>query len=213
MHTVLGTFIGLTFIGLASAFSPTGGPRVGAPGTGRVRLVLAKEDDDGGISSAFAAFANKNKKLKKGEGAPERGDVEGLPIRMGGATRDGSLGDLRAAANTLKTLSNPRDWQAEEYGLIAVILSFVAGTAFFYYSYVYVPPISTEVPVTPAQAALTRAINACGDQACIDRVTIENEPAIVQERQLDDCMGRAFSNTERNMCKSKYGGALTPFGF
>ena len=33
------------------------------------------------------------------------------------------------------------------------------------------------------------------------------------ERQLDDCFDKAFSNTERNMCKSKFGGAKTPFGF
>lgn len=51
------------------------------------------------------------------------------------------------------------------------------------------------------------------NQACLDRVMLEKEPAVVLERQLDDCMDKAFSNTERNICKSKFGGAKTPFGF
>ena len=39
------------------------------------------------------------------------------------------------------------------------------------------------------------------------------EEALGKERDLENCMDQAFSNTERNMCKSKYGGAKTPFGF
>ena len=44
-------------------------------------------------------------------------------------------------------------------------------------------------------------------------VQLEKQPAVIAERQLDDCFDKAFSNTERNMCKSKFGGAKTPFGF
>ena len=172
-----------------------------------VRLMADDEDDN-----AFAAFAKavKQQNARPGEGAPTK-DRE-LPIRLGGAKRDGSLGDLRAAFNTIKTLQDPRLWQAEEYGFVAVLLTFVAGTAFFYFTYVQ-PPAAKEKPVGPAQQQLTRALAQCENQECLDRVMREKEPDVVLERQLDDCLDKAFSGTERNMCKSKFGGALTPFGF
>lgn len=206
----------------AAAFSPVNRPHLGTHSRPRTRLIQAKDDsdDNSDIFAAFAAAAKKNKAeakknkpLKKGEGAPSKGDVEGLPIRMGGTKRDGSLGDLRAAANTLKTLSNPRDWQAEEYGFISVILAFVLGTAFFYNTYVADAPIAKEFVASKATVALTKAIAECDSQECITRVQAEKEPAIVLENQLEGCMDRAFSGTERNICKSKFGGAMTPFGF
>lgn len=162
------------------------------------------------MDNAFAAFAKKVREPKKGEG-PLTADAS-MPVRLGGAQRDGSLGDLRAAWNQLKTLQDPRDWKAEEYGLLAVIASLVAGTAFFYFSYV-ATPAPKEMEVSKAQVALQRAMAECSTEACMQQVKSELEPAVVKERQLYNCMDKAFSNTERNMCKSKYGGALTPFGF
>ena len=147
---------------------------------------------------------------EKGAGAPTKD--RDLPIRLGGAKRDGSLGDVRATLNLLKTLRDPRDWQAEEYGLLTVIASIIAGTAFFYFQNV-APPTPEAKPIGAAQQELTRALAACEDQACIDRVQEEKTAAVITERQFDDCLDKAFSNTERNMCKSKFGGAKTPFGF
>lgn len=202
-------------IGGCAAFSPVGTSRR-AGGTlpscrGRAGSVqLADGDND--VNNAFAAAFARSKKPKPGEGAPEKADVRGLGIRRGGTTRDGSLGDVRAAWNTIKTLSNPKDWQAEEFGFIGVLLSFVFATLFFYNTYV-----ADKQPValkdSQAVIALQTALAECTNQECLDRVTAEKEPAVIKERKLDDCMDRAFSNSERNICKSKFGGAMTPFGF
>ena len=176
----------------------------------RQRANVRLADDDG---SAFAAFANAFKKdnPKKGAGAPTA-DAS-LPVRRGGAQRDGSLGDLRAAAQLAKTLKDPRNWEAEEIGLLGVFASFAAATAFFYFTYVD-PPAEKAKPVGPAQQALNRALGECNDDfACRDKVMLEKEPAVITERQLDDCMDKAFSGVERNICKQKFDGGFSVWDF
>ena len=170
-------------------------------GRGRALSVRlqADGDKDGSAFAAFAAFAAKKKEPKKGLGAPTR-DAS-LPIRLGGTTRDGSLGDLRAA---WAGLTSGKPLEAEEYGLFAVILSFIAGTAFFYSAYV-ADKAPEEVQIGPAQQALTRALDKCDDTACVQRVKSELMPAVYQENQLDDCLDKAFSGTERGLCKKKFG--------
>ena len=204
----------LVLLDMCAAFTPTGQlPRTSMSRRQQPCRVsrpprLAEDEDE--VKNAFAAFGASLRKPKKGEGAPTR--EASFPIRLGGSTRDGSLGDIRAAVNSAKTLSNPKDWQAEEIGLIGVFVAFIAATSFLYNTYVADKP-PPEAKASPAQAALQKALADCGDQACLDRVYAEKEPAVIQERQLDNCMDKAFSNTERNICKRKFGGAATPFGF
>ena len=202
----------LLLLGLAAALRPAAlRPAVRLRSRSQPPVLQAKDDEEEG--NAFAAFAARvqQQNLKKGEGAPTR-DAS-FPVRLGGSTRDGSLGDLRAAFNNLKSIRSPRDLEAEELGLLGVILSFVVGTAFFYFTYVADPTPTEEVKVSKAQAELSRALAECGDAACMERVRAEKEPAVILERQLDDCFAKAFSGTERNICKRKFGGAATPFGF
>ena len=175
------------------------------------QIRLMADDDDGDVFAAFSKAVKGQRPNKPGEG--ERTREAAFPVRLGGSTRDGSLGDLRAATNTLKTLSNPRDWQAEEFGIIAAIVSIFAGYQFFYQSYVADAPPEAAPSAGKASQALSRAMAECTDQACMDRVQKELGEAVIVERQLDDCIDKAFSNTERNICKQKFGGASTPFGF
>jgi len=191
--------------GVGSSMRRRGSSRVASIGSGPR---MAEGDDE----NAFAAFAKqvRQQNLKKGEGAPTK-DAS-LPIRLGGATRDGSLGDVRAAWNNLKSIRSPRDLGSEELGLLGVFASFIAGTAFFYYSYV-APPPKPEAKLSAGQQELRTRLAACDSSACMQRVQAEMEPTLVLERQLDDCFDKAFSGTERNMCKQRFGGAKTPFGF
>ena len=53
----------------------------------------------------------------------------------------------------------------------------------------------------------------------LQRITLATQPAgsnaaaVMAENRLGDCMAKAFSGTERNICQKKFGGAKTPFGF
>jgi hypothetical protein len=192
--------------GVGSGMRRRGSSRVASIGSGPR---MAEGDDE----NAFAAFAKqvRQQNLKKGEGAPTK-DAS-LPIRLGGATRDGSLGDVRAAWNNLGSIRSPRDLGGEEIGLLTVFAIFGASTAFFYYTYVDPPKPSGEVQISAGQQELRARITACDSSACVERAQAEMEPTLVLERQLDDCNAKAFSSTERNLCKKKFGGAKTPFGF
>ena len=65
------------------------------------------QDEKGSLSEAFAAFQRKPK--LPGQSGATKGK-EGLPIRLGGDVRGGSLGDLRAAVGGFPL--DPRNWQA-----------------------------------------------------------------------------------------------------
>lgn len=138
----------------------------GARAAASPRLQEDGGDDDEG--SAFAAFVQQvaGKKLKPGEGAPQRTDVRGLPIRLGGTERDGSLGELRAAANALKSLGDPRAWEAEEVGL-ACALAFVAASFIWGYATYVRPPDAPEAAQDPRVAECLRfAVGARETREC-----------------------------------------------
>ena len=56
-----------------------------------VRMADGDGDGASSFSEAFSKLAKAAQPKKPGEGAPTRSDVEGLPIRLGGTARDGSL--------------------------------------------------------------------------------------------------------------------------
>ena len=111
------------------------------------------------MKNAFAAFGASLRKPKKGEGAPTR--EASFPVRLGGSTRDGSLGDIRAAVNSAKTLSNPKDWQAEEIGLIGVFVAFIAATSFLYNTYVADKPPPEALQVFSRSSMRTPIAKSC----------------------------------------------------
>ena len=89
--------------------------------------------EEGDAFSAFAkAVGGKKKKQLPGAGPASLG--RDAPIRKGGTVRDGSLGDFRAAFNRL---SNVKDWDTEEYGLILAIVFTVIVPAIWGYNYVF----------------------------------------------------------------------------
>ena len=160
----------------------------------------------------MARLAKSSRPLKPGEGAPSRADVRGLPIRKGGTVRDGSLGDIRAALQLGSVLKDPRNWQAEEFGLVGVI-GFIAAS--FFYGYVtYVNPAEKGPP--PESAAVIERRNklsACGDdEMCKSQAIDATEAAIEKDRLLIGCLNDAFGSTEKRICQSKYGGKAV-FGF
>jgi hypothetical protein len=132
----------------------------------------------------------KERQKLKGLGAPERPDVQGLPIRLGGTTRDGSLGDFRATLETLKGLRDVRSWQAEEYGLAGVLALFLA-TAIYGYNLAFSPPadIGTELP-----GGMVRSTGA--DLADMTET----------QRLRESCLADAYGGSEQLACKIKYGG-------
>ena len=135
-------------------------PRLGAtPNSRRAAVRLAEEGES--LTDAFKSFVEAAKPKKPGEGAATRTDVRGLPIRLGGETRDNSLGSLRAAAQNLEVLKDPRQWQAEEIGLLAALGSIFAAIVWGYFTYVappeaQAPPPSKAAGATRARAAPTR---------------------------------------------------------
>lgn len=128
--------------------------------------VRMADDDDGAssFSEAFNKLAKAARPKKPGEGAPTRTDVEGLPIRLGGSARDGSLGDLRAAAQNWEVLRDPRNWEAEEYGLLGVIAFTVAAIVWGYATYVAPPPADE---MQPSKTAGTRGVSMRCVRACV----------------------------------------------
>ena len=72
--------------------------------------------------------------------------------------RDNSLGDLRAATNRLKQV---RDWDQEEYGLVAAVLTVVLSICWFYGTYVAdKPEVAKKVPETELEICLDRNYGA-----------------------------------------------------
>ena len=112
---------------------------------------------------------------KPGQGPAKRADVEGLPIRLGGTTRDGSLGNVRAGWEQLKILS-PSEWQSEEIGLIGILLLTVVTFAWGY-NYVFAPDVVPDAPI----------------------------PTTQKERDLYLCLADAFGGSEKLACNIKYG--------
>eukprot|EP00325_Prymnesiales_sp_UTEX-LB-985_P022659 CAMPEP_0174736720 /NCGR_PEP_ID=MMETSP1094-20130205/67163_1 /TAXON_ID=156173 /ORGANISM="Chrysochromulina brevifilum, Strain UTEX LB 985" /LENGTH=193 /DNA_ID=CAMNT_0015939867 /DNA_START=62 /DNA_END=643 /DNA_ORIENTATION=+ len=152
----------------------------------------ARMQEDG--SDLRDAFANQLKKQKqddrkklKGLGAPTKPDVEGLPIRLGGTTRDGSLGDLRASWQTLLSL-DIKQWQQEEYGIVGVlVLSVVSVILGFNYAFAPVPDIGSNAP-----GGIERASGAALD--AMDE----------KQRKLEACLADAYGGSEQRMCNIKY---------
>ena len=157
------------------------------------------------FSDAFANLAKKAKPQKPGEGAPKRTDVKGLPIRLGGNVRDGSLGSFRAAGKNLDVLKDPRNWETEEFGLLGVIVFTVAAFSYGYIEYVADKP---DIAPAPGQAAIVRQqkVAACaGDTKCIQAAVDSTQEAMEKEGALKGCLNYAFGRTEKQMCEDKYG--------
>ena len=112
-------------------------------------------DEEGNAFAAFAARVRGETPLKPGEGSAVRPDVKGLPIRLGGTARDGSLGDLRAAS---KTVADVKNWGTEEVGLLGVFAFLVISYAWGYNEYVVdKPPADDEIYT--GNYALDRCMN------------------------------------------------------
>merc|ERR1719424_418809 len=169
-------------------------------------IVLAEnEDSTSSFSDAFANLAKKAKPQKPGEGAPQRQDVKGLPIRLGGNVRDGSLGSIRAAGKNFDVLKDPRNWETEEFGLVGVIVFTVAAFSWGYFEYVAPKP---DIAPAPGQAAIVRQqkVAACsGDTKCIQAAIDSTQEAMENEGALKGCLNYAFGRTEKQMCEDKYG--------
>ena len=189
---------------------PTSGrlPPLASSRAGRVCLEEKDSEGMGSFSDAFAKLAKASKPKKPGEGAPTREDVRGLPIRLGGDVRDNSLGSLRAAAKNIDVLKNPRNWETEEIGLLAVIAFTVGALTWGYFTYVSPPE-----PVAPGPSAATvvrqKKIAQCEQEgkgaACTQEAIDSTEAALESERQLDQCLNYAFGGSEKRMCQNKYG--------
>ena len=167
-----------------------------------VRLV----DEEESLTDAFANFVKQSKPKKPGEGAPSRTDVRGLPIGKGGTVRDTSLGSFRAALQNWEVLKDPRNWEAEEFGLVGGLGLIVAAIAFFYFT--YVSPAEMVAP-GPSRAVLEREAKLAeckGDVACEEQAIASTAAAIEKQRQLDGCLDNAFGGDEKRMCQMKYGG-------
>lgn len=115
MHPVL--LIALTPPSLLH--SPPSALRASPPSHRTSIVRLADDSGPSSFSEAFASLAEAAKPKKPGEGGASRD--ENLPIRLGGTVRDNSLGSIRAAFK-LDVLKDPRNWQAEEFGLLGAIL-------------------------------------------------------------------------------------------
>jgi len=127
----------------------------------------------------------------KGLSAPTKGDVQGLPVRLGGTTRDGSLGDFRSAFDTITSL-NIKEWQDEEYGIVGVLLlSVVTLVLGFQYAFADAPDLGTNFA---GGMEMTRGA--------------EREQMTDKQIMLERCLGDAYSGGEQRMCKMKYGGSL-----
>lgn len=184
---------------------------------GRAPRLQADGDEPPDEGNAFSAFAEaaakiRNGNRKPGEGAPKRTDVTGLPIRLGGAVRDGSLGDLRAAS-TSPLFGDPRKWQAEEFGLVGAIGFVVGSLAWGYFTYVTpAPEICTAsrasgglcVQESGARVALDRQLAACaaGDERCEQEARAATDPMFEREMEVTKCMRFAVGARETRSCEA-----------
>ena len=139
---------------------------------------LASDKKEDGLGSFIDTLTGK-KEPKKGLAKPKPGD-ERLPIRRGGAARDGSLGELRATQDFLLNL-NPRDWQAEEYGLLAALAAIFGGIVVAYYAY-----------VVPSE-------NLGDSGGAYDYTKVRDTS------DLGQCLERSYGTTEKSLCRFQYG--------
>merc|ERR1712087_27992 len=120
---------------------------------------LRKDQTEKEEEQKVARFASKLQSPRKKGLGPAREGREELPIRLGGAVRDGSLGELRAAINGLSKLS-VRDWGAEEYGLAGFFVLLIGTAIISYNVYVKAPsesPTENYVPPTKLNLCLARS--------------------------------------------------------
>ena len=138
---------------------------------------LASDKKEDGLGSFINSLTKKEP--KKGLAKPKPGD-ERLPIRRGGAARDGSLGELRATQDFLLNL-NPRDWQAEEYGLLAALAAIFGGIVVAYYAY-----------VVPSE-------NLGESGGAYDYTKVRDTS------EMGQCLERSYGTTEKSLCRFQYG--------
>ena len=170
------------------------------------RSVVGLVDEEESLTDAFANFVKQSKPKKPGEGAPSRTDVRGLPIGKGGTVRDTSLGSFRAALQNWEVLKDPRNWEAEEFGLVGALGLIVAGIAFFYFTYVTPAEMVAPGPSRPVLEREAKLAECKGDVACEEQAIASTAAAIEKQRQLDGCLDNAFGGDEKRMCQMKYGG-------
>lgn len=190
--------------------------RISTPLGRSAAVVLADSsgEEPSSFSDAFASLAKAAKPQKPGEGAAQRTDVKGLPIRLGGSARDGSLGSIRAAGKNWEVLKDPRNWQSEEFGLIGVIVFTVAAFTWGYFEYVAEPKAIAPPPLSQAALVRQQKVAACseGDAKCAQAALDSTQAAIDNQNALDQCLNYAFGGTEKKMCNDRYG-SKSKFGF
>lgn len=167
---------------------------------------LAEEDKGESLTDAFANFVKQSKPKKPGEGAAARTDVKGLPIGKGGDTRDTSLGSIRAALQNWEVLKDPRNWQAEEFGLVGALGLMAAAIVWGYFTYVSPPEAMAPGPSKAVVAREAKIAECKGDSACEQKAVESSADAIEKQKQLDGCLYYAFGGDEKRMCQMKYGG-------
>merc|ERR1712046_402586 len=123
----------------------------------------AAQEDSGNALAAFTARLANKPEPKKGM-APAKEGYESLPIRKGGAVRDGSLGDLRAAWQTL--VRDPRTWETEEFGLLGFFAVLVGTTVWGYNTYVNPPEYVPKPRNTPYERCLSDAYSFSEENIC-----------------------------------------------
>ena len=143
-----------------------------------VRVAAGEPKKEDGLGSFIDTLTGK-KEPKKGLAKPKPGD-ERLPIRRGGAARDGSLGELRATQDFLLNL-NPRDWQAEEYGLLAALTAIFGGIVVAYFVY-----------VVPSE-------NLGESGGAYDYTKVRDTS------DMGQCLERSYGTTEKSLCRFQYG--------
>ena len=157
----------LSLLGAAGALRPcTRATRLSVTRPSHRRSVVRLVDEEESLTDAFANFVKQSKPKKPGEGAPSRTDVRGLPIGKGGTVRDTSLGSFRAALQNWEVLKDPRNWEAEEFGLVGGLGLIVAAIAFFYFTYVspaeMVASRASAPTVSPSAATISPRVPAAG---------------------------------------------------
>lgn len=183
MALVLVNLFGSTLLPSSAIHLPAFSPSMRQPACGcRLSWPAMVEEEGGG--DFFAAFAAKRAEEKEkereanrkpGQGAAKKADVQGLPIRLGGTTRDGSLGDVRAGWEQFVRL-NPKEWESEEFGLLG-IFALTAISIIWGYNTAFAENVMVEAPI----------------------------PTTDSERALYSCLADAFGNSEKLACNIKYG--------
>ena len=202
------TLVLLSLLGAVDALRPcTRATRLSAARPShRHRAVVRLAEEGESLTDAFANFVKQSKPKKPGEGAPSRTDVKGLPIGKGGELRDTSLGSIRAALQNWEVLKDPRNWQAEELGLVGALGFIVAAIAWGYFTYVSPAEIVAPGPSRAVLAREAKLAECKGDAACEEQANESTAAAIEKQRQLDGCLNYAFGGDEKRMCQMKYGG-------